>query len=280
MKWGVWGANFSPADYSRMIHDCLEAGVTTFDHADIYGHYTVEAEFGAALKDEPSLRKQMQIISKCGINLVTPNRPEYRIKHYNTSAQHIEQSVGNSLRALNTDYLDILLLHRPDPLMNPHEVAEVFTRLKKSGKVQAFGVSNFNPSQTELLHSFFPITVNQVELSIVKLSPFTDGTLDHCQLKHLIPMAWSPLGGGNFFDEEDERNKRIRAVAGFLGEIYDISVDQVLLAWLFRHPAGIKPVLGTIKKERIKRAMDAARVKFTNEEWFMLWRASTGKEVD
>ena len=280
MKWGSWGANFSIKDYLAMIENCIELGVTSFDHADIYGHYTVEEEFGKALSLNSSLRNKIQIITKCGIKLVTSLRPEHTIKSYDTSKHHIINSVNNSLRNLNTDYIDILLIHRPDPLMNPFEVAETFTILKNQGKVLHFGVSNFNASQTDLIHSLFPVEVNQVEISILNLSTFLNGTLDYCLKQNIIPMAWSPLGGGKFFDEQDERNKRITAVASLLSEKYNTTIDQILLAWLFTHPASIKPVLGTAKIERVERAMEAADIKLSREEWFMLWRASTGKEVD
>lgn len=280
MNWGIWGARFSENDYLQMIQSCVDAGVTTFDHADIYGHYTVEEEFGKALSLSQNLRSQIQIITKCGINLVTPNRPSNTIKYYDTSKEHILQSVDNSLRNLGTDYLDVLLLHRPDPLMNPHEVAETFTMLKESGKVLQFGVSNFNESQTSLICKFFPIKYNQIEISVLKLSGFTNGTLDQCIKEDITPLAWSPLGGGKFFDDDDERNKKIIAVADYLAEKYNASVDQILLAWLFKHPSGIVPVLGTVKPIRIQRAMDAIKINLTTEEWYLLWRASTGNELE
>ncbi len=279
MKWGAWGAQFSTQQYAAMIHECLNAGITTFDHADIYGHYTTEAEFGEALAAEPSLRRQMQIITKCGIKMISPNRPQHHIKSYDTGRAHILQSVENSLQQLHTDHIDILLLHRPDPLMDPDKIAEAFTVLKQSGKVLEFGVSNFTPSQATLIHSRFPIGYNQVEASVLRLDPFTDGTFDHCITNKIIPMAWSPLGGGNIFTGTDEQELRIQAVAGMLGKQYQCGADQVLLAWLMRHPSGILPVLGTAKAERIRQAVAAADIHLSSEEWFMLWRASAGNEV-
>lgn len=280
MKWGIWGARFSTQQYVSMIESCLENNVTTFDHADIYGHYTVEEEFGKALLMDASLRKKMQLITKCGIKMISANRPVHTIKSYDTGKQHIINSVENSLKNFNTDYIDMLLIHRPDPLINAIQIAEVFNLLKQQGKVLHFGVSNFNPSQAEMINSYFPLTANQVEISILQLDAFTDGTLDHCQTKNIVPMAWAPLGGGNIFSSEEERSKRIIAVANLLAEKYNALPEQILLAWLLQHPAKIKPVLGTAKQQRIKPAIEAIKINLLREEWFALWRASTGKEVD
>ncbi len=281
MKWGAWGSKFSTEQYLKLIEECIERKITTFDHADIYGHYTTEEEFGNALKLKPHLRSQMQIISKCGIKLVSPNKPENLIKSYDTSKNYILTSAENSLKNLQTDYLDVLLIHRPDPLMNPEEIAEAFFQLQKSGKVLHFGVSNFTTSQVELIASHFPIIINQIEISILNLHPFIDGTLDQCIIKKILPLAWSPLGGGNIFAKlEDERNKRITAVALILAEKYNVGPDQILLSWLLKHPSGIIPVLGTSKIERMQLAMDSTKINLEREEWFMLWRASTGSEVE
>jgi len=280
MKWGQWGAKFSSAQYLQLIENCIAAGITSFDHADIYGDYTVEEEFGEALKQKPHLRLQMQLITKCGIRRFTPNRPEHRINSYDTSKEHIIASVENSLRNLSTDYLDLLLIHRPDPLMHPHEIADAFTQLKQQGKVIHFGVSNFTPTQMDMMMTAFGVEFNQLEVSVLKLDPFHDGTLDKCIQHYIRPMAWGPLGSGRFHKEdEDEQNKRILAVAQLLAAKYDASIDQVLLAFLFKHPAGIIPVLGSTKIERLKSALDAAKINIEREEWFMLWRASTGHEV-
>jgi predicted oxidoreductase len=280
MKWGQWGNKFSTAEYLQMIEECIAAGVTTFDHADIYGHYTTEEEFGKALMQQPALRQQMQLVTKCGIKMVSPNRPSHLIKSYDTSAQHIITSAEISLKNLHADFIDVFLIHRPDPLMHPDEIAEAFTQLKKQGKVLHFGVSNFKPLQTEMILSRFPIITNQVEISVLQLKPFVNGILDHCITKKLIPMAWSPLGGKNIFsDLEDDRIRRVVAAAKILSEKYDALPDQILLSWLMMHPAGILPVLGTAKIERIKNAVASANIKMSREEWFMLWRASTGEEV-
>lgn len=281
MKWGVWGENLTQSQLENIIEGSIELGVTTFDHADIYGHYTEESNFGQVLKAKPSLRQQMQIVTKCGICLITPNRPQYQIKSYDTSKAHILTSVENSLRDLGTDYIDALLIHRPDPLMNADEIAEAFTQLKESGKVLHFGVSNFSPAQFDLVDSRFSLTINQIEASLLHLAPFLDGTLDQCQQKRTIPMAWSPLGGGKLLqgDTNDERITRIREVALPLAQKYNIALDQLLLAWLLQHPSGIIPVLGTSKLERVKAAIAATNVSLSREDWFRLWSASTGVEV-
>ncbi|MEO5647982.1 MAG: aldo/keto reductase, partial [Chitinophagaceae bacterium] len=227
----------------------------------------------------PSIRDKMQLITKCGIKMVSPNRPGHQIKHYDTSKEHIRFSVESSLRNLRTDFIDLLLLHRPDSLMDPAEIAMIFTKLKEEGKVLHFGVSNFSASQLSLINTFFPLSSIQVEASVMALSAFRNGTLDQCMVNNLIPMAWSPLGGGKLFSSEDERSERILAVTSILAEKYTCTVDQVLLAWLLKHPSGIKPVLGTARAERVKAAMEATQINMTREEWYLLWRASTGEEV-
>ena len=280
MKWGQWGVKYSTPQYLNLIEECIAGKITSFDHADIYGDYTVEEEFGNALKQRSSLRQQMQLITKCGIRRFTPNRPEHKIHSYDTSKEHIIRSAERSLKNLNTDFIDLLFIHRPDPLMDPHEIAEAFAQLKKAGKVLHFGVSNFTPSQMDMMMTAFTIEFNQLEISVLHLDPFHDGSLDKC-IEHAIrPMSWGPLGSGKLYsDETDERNIRILAVANMLAEKYNVSVDQVLLAFLFKHPSGIIPVIGSTKIERLRSAYDAANINIEREEWFMLWRASKGHEI-
>lgn len=280
MKWGDWGAKFTTTEFGDMIRRCLDLGVTTFDHADIYGNYTTEADFGAALRDAPGLREQMQLITKCGICMVTPNRPSHQIKHYDTSAEHIIRSAERSLQNLHTDRIDLLLIHRPDPLMNPHEIAEAFSRLKQSGKVLHFGVSNFSVSQVSLLHAAFPVEVNQVEISLMHRDALQNGVLDQCTRDGIVPQSWSPLGGGRIHaDAEEEHGRKIHAMARILAEKYSAKFDQVLLAWLMQHPAGIVPVIGTTRPERVRDAIFSRAIQLTREEWFMLLRAASGHEV-
>ena len=280
MNWGKWGVGFSTESYLSQIERCLEVGITTFDHADLYGHYTTEAEFGQALKRATSLRSQLQLITKCGICLVTPNRTEHKIKSYNTSEKHILFSVENSLRNLNTDYIDLLLIHRPDPLMNPFEIAEAFSILIESGKVKQVGTSNFTASQLSMLNSIYPVSVNQIEASILHTKPFYNGVTDLSIEKNITIQAWSPMGAGKItLGTEDEQCRRIVSMANILGEKYGVTFDQILLSWLMKHPANISPVIGTTKIERIHSAFNAQQVDITNEEWHMLLRASHGADV-
>lgn len=280
MKWGQWGARFSTAQYLDMITACMDAGITSFDHADIYGDYSTEEEFGNALKEHTAIRQQMQLITKCGIKMPVSSRPSFRIKSYNTRKEYIIECAERSLRNLHTDYLDVLLIHRPDPLMDPSEIAEAFTLLQQQGKVLHFGVSNFTPSQVSMLHHYFPVAINQLEISIVQLDPFHNGQLDQCIQQKIIPMAWAPLGSGALFsDAPDERSIRILKVCEQLAAKYGLATDTILLTFLHRHPAHIIPVLGTAKIERLQQAMAAASIQLDAEEWFMLWEASEGRQV-
>lgn len=280
MKWGQWGARFSALQYKEMITTCMDHGITSFDHADIYGDYTTEEEFGVALKDLSSLRPRMQLITKCGIKMPVAARPSFRIKSYDTSRNYIIACAERSLRNLQTDYLDALLIHRPDPLMNPAEIAAAFQQLKEQGKVLHFGVSNFMPWQVTMLHPCFPIEINQFEVSVTQLDPFHNGQLDQCTAEKIIPMAWGPLGSGTLFtDTPDERSTRILQTAAQLTGKYNLTTDLLLLAFLQRHPSGIKPVLGTSKAARLIHAISAANVLLDAEDWFRLWEAAAGKQV-
>jgi len=256
MRLGSWDANLDTPEFQGFVEACLGLQMTTFDHADIYGDYTTEAAFGKVLKQAPNLRDQLQIITKCGIRRVCKQRPEHRIKSYDSSKEHIVWSVENSLRELETEYIDMLLLHRPDYLMQPDEIAEAFTDLLSSGKVKSFGVSNFTSTQFQLLNEAFPLATNQVEISITQGNAFEDGTLDQCMRHGIRPQAWSPFGGGNIFTE-NEQATRIRTAAKPIMETHDASFDQILLAWLRRHPAG----------------------NLTRTEWYDLWQAATGETI-
>lgn len=282
MKWGDWGHQLDAQQMLKLIEQSIEAGVTTFDHADIYGSYTTEAAFGEALKLKPSLREQMQLVTKCGIKMMAPQRAHHRLKSYDTSPEHIRWSVDTSLRNLQTDYIDLLLIHRPSPLMDPDRIAEEFEYLRHSGKVRHFGVSNFTPSQFDMLNSRIPLATNQVEASLLHLDPFTDGTFDQCLEQRIKPMAWSPLGGGTIFQQlPGDREQRILNAAKDIikrrGQ--DIGVDQLMIAWLLQHPAHILPVVGTARIERLRAAADAVHIMMSREEWFELWQASAGAEV-
>ena len=282
MKWGAWGHQLNTQQMLGLINESIEAGVTTFDHADIYGGYTTEEEFGNALALQPSLRDKMQIITKCGIKMISENRPSHKVKSYDTSAAYILSAVDRSLKNLHTDYIDLLLIHRPSPLMEVEEIAEAFEQLKKAGKVRWFGVSNFTTWQYDLLNEQFSLATNQIEASLLHPEPFLDGTLAKCQRNKIRPMAWSPLGGGKVFTQpEDEQVKRIIAKGEEIINRYDsgFGLDQLLLAWLMHHPSGILPVVGTARIDRLKAAVDATQISITQDEWFELWEAANGHEV-
>lgn len=272
----------SSSEALKWIESCLELGVTTFDHADIYGQHRCEQLFGEAANGQSSLRQKMELVTKCGIKTMSPARPAHRLNHYDTGKAHILASAENSLKMLKTDYVDLLLIHRPDPLMNADEVAEAFVELKQSGKVLYFGVSNFTTWQFDLLASRldFPLVTNQIELSVLKMDSLHDGTADLCQRLRISPMVWSPLAGGRLFESDSEQAVRVReALGNVANEIGGVSIEQVALAWLLSHPTKPLPVLGTGKIERIKEAIAAEQITLTREQWFTLWAASAGHRV-
>jgi len=278
---GVWRMNqwnLNDGDLLTLFETAVELGITTIDHADIYGGYTCEARFGALVP--ASLRQKMQLVTKCGIKLVSPNRPEHRLKTYDTSRAHIVASVEMSLKNLKTDYLDALLLHRPNPLMNADEIAEAFTLLRTAGKVLEFGVSNFTPSQVSLLQSRLPfkLITNQIEFSVLHLAPMVDGTLDQAQERSMPPMAWSPLAGGRLFGE-GEQAWRIRSELSIIANELGASPEQVAIAWIIKHPSKPMPILGSGKLDRLKDLANADSLILSDEHWFRILRASTGADV-
>ena len=278
MRLGLWGANFSLQELERFVEGCLDLGLKDFDHADIYGDYTTEAAFGELLVQKPGLRKQMQITTKCGIHQGSDRRPDIPNKAYESSARHIIQSVEKSLKNLSTDYIDVLLLHRPDYLMDPVEVAEAFQQLQTAGKVLAFGVSNFSSRQIALLSSAVPLLTHQLELSVYQLEGFMNGDLDYTFQLGIIPTAWSPFAGGKLFNPNgDAKAERLQVQLKSLCAKYNCSIDQLALAWLHTHPAGIIPVLGTTKLERVQSAMKGMNFKLDRFDWYAIWQASSGE---
>lgn len=279
---GVWRMadwNWTPQERLRWIEQCLDLGVTSFDHADLYGGYTVEALFGKALALAPGLRQQMQLVTKCGIQLRVPARPATRIKHYDTSAAHIVASVERSLQALHTDAIELLLLHRPDPLMDADEVAGAFERLHDEGKVLRFGVSNFTPAQFELLHARYPLVTNQIECHPLHRAPLHDGTLDQAQRLRSRPMIWSPLAGGRLFTSEAEDAMRVRGTLSAIGEAHGVSAATVAFAWLLRLPSRPHPIAGSRRIEAMQEAVAATRVRLDAQEWTEILVAASGTEV-
>ncbi|MBT8265655.1 MAG: aldo/keto reductase [Bacteroidia bacterium] len=276
MSWGSWGKGFDTNEMTNIIHHCVDNGVTTFDHADIYGDYSTEAQFGSAFLKSGIERDKMQFISKCGIQYVGESRSN-SVKHYDYSSKYIIQSLDSTLKNLRTDYLDLFLLHRPSPLMHPHEVLEAVAKLTQEGKLRNFGVSNFTPSQMQLINSEVPIKVNQIEFSLTHFEAMQDGTLDYMLLNNILPMAWSPLGV--VFKLEDERTRRIHKQLQQLRNKYNATEDQLLLAWIMKHPSNIHPVIGTTDLQRIENASKAIAFDLELEDWFHILVASQGFKV-
>ncbi|MRG87114.1 aldo/keto reductase [Salinibacillus xinjiangensis] len=282
---GLWRLNeweYTPEERLELIEFCLEQGITTFDHADIYGSYTCEGLFGKALSLKPELREQMELVTKCGIVLPSKQRPEHKSHHYNTTARHIIQSVEQSLKNLHTDYLDALLIHRPDPFMDPNEVADAFHQLKAAGKVRYFGVSNFKHHQFTMLESYLEeeLITNQVEISPYQLENIEDGTLNFSLEKRLPTMGWSPLAGGKMFTSGDEKAIRLRSTLTKVAEeLGAADLSEVIYAWILQHPARIMPIVGSGKQSRIRHAVKALNHSLTHDQWFEILHSSMGHEV-
>lgn len=280
-KWGVWGHKLDAAQQRNLIHACMDQGVTTFDHADIYGNHQGEQEFGEAIGGASSIRSEIQLITKCGIKMPS-DKFDYASKSYDTSPEHIVMSVENSLRNFKTDYLDVLLIHRPSPLMDPDEIAETMLSLQKQGKVLHAGVSNFTTSQFSLLASRMPLVNNQVQASLLHRDPFLDGTLDQQLQSRIRPTIWSPLGSGALFTATKSTGiaKIAQTARDIIGSYDGIErLDQLYLAWLMRHPSKPIPVLGTARPERVEAAVKACQISMSREDWFNLWTAATGTDV-
>lgn len=280
---GAWRWNTVPsATIEQLIHTALDLGITTFDHADIYGDYSNEQSFGEVIARNKGLVQKMQLVTKCGIKLTSSKKPEHRIKHYDSSKAHIIQSAERSLALLHAEKIDLLLIHRPDPLMDIDQVAEAFAQLNKQGKVLHFGVSNFTTSQFALLQSAlsFPLVTNQVELSLVRNEPMYDGTIDQLYQHRASAMAWSPLGGGRVFVAEDEVTRRVNHKMDELALRYhNATRTQFFLAWLLKHPSHIFPVVGTSKPERLHEAAGAINVSLDVQDWYELLKAAKGHDV-
>jgi predicted oxidoreductase len=277
--WRMTEWDMTPQQRLAFIEQCIELGVTSFDHADIYGGYGVEGLFGEALALKPSLRAQIQVVSKCGIKLVSGRRPAHAIQHYDTSAAHIAASVENSLRELRTDYLDLLLIHRPDPLMDFDEVAGAFQRLRSEGKVKEFGVSNFSRHQFETLNKRIALATNQVEFSPLHLAPMFDETFDGLQDLGVQPMIWSPLGGGRLFTAGDEQGERLRLKIKEVAEELNRPFASVVFAWIMQLPCRPVPLTGSGRIESVQVAMEATRFQLSRPQWFDILRAARGHEV-
>lgn len=276
MNWGIWDKNLNTQEIENMIHLCLENKITTFDHADIYGSYTTESDFGKAFASSKIDRTEMQLISKCGIQMLAKNR-NTTIKHYDYSKNHIIGSVENSLKNLQTDYLDVLLLHRPSPLMQADEIAEAVLKLKNDGKIIDFGLSNFTASQTELIRQKTDISYNQVQFSATNFEPMLDGSFDYMQIHQIRPMSWNPLG--SVFREDNEQTFRLKKLLATLVSKYGLGSDTILLSWILQHPSKVIPIAGTVNVARIQSLMKATELQLDKDDWFAIWSESMGKDV-
>ncbi len=272
-----WGLD--TAGVVRWIEQALDLGITSFDHADIYGGYTVESMFGDALAAAPGLRRRLQIVTKCGIRLVSPQRPGNQAKSYDSARSHVMASVDQSLRALRSEHIDLLLLHRPDLLMDPEELADTFRHLLAAGKVMAFGVSNHTPGQLAMLRKRHPLVTNQIEFSPLQMRALADGTLEQCVDLGMRPMVWSPLGGGRLLTGTDEQALRVRAVLQALGAQHGVSAATMAYARILRHPSRPLPVAGSGRIEGLREALAALPIRMGSEDWYRVWQASIGYEL-
>ena len=280
--YGLWrhtnDQDISSQKLQSKIEACLDQGISTFDQADIYGGYTSEALLGETLKQAPHLRDSMQLITKCDIVAPIGLYSDKKIKHYDTSAQHINFSVERSLSQMAIEQIDLLLLHRPDPLMDAQETGRALDDLINSGKVKAIGVSNFRPWDIDLLQSCTKnkLLINQIEISLTQNNALTNGDLAYMQQHDILPMAWSPLGGGELFkNSQSPLNQKLISLA----KDFAVQPAAIAIAWLLRHPAQILPIMGSNHMQRIKQFSEALTVDLSREQWFELLQAATGHEV-
>ncbi|MDR7372678.1 aldo/keto reductase [Flavobacterium aquidurense] len=277
MNWGVWDKNLTTKEMENMIQICIENKITTFDHADIYGSYTTEEDFGKAFQASKISREKLQLITKCGIQMIAEKRPDNKIKHYEYSKEYIIWSAEESLKKLKTDFIDVFLLHRPSPLMQADEIAEAVEKLKSEGKIIDFGLSNFTSSQTELIRSKTEVSFNQVQFSATHYEAMTDGSLDYMQIHGIRPLSWNPLG--TVFREDTKKTRRLKKLLADLVQKYSFGSDTLLLAWILKHPAGVIPIAGTVNIARIQSLMKAAELEMDKEDWFAIWTESMGDDV-
>ncbi|TQV88021.1 aldo/keto reductase [Aliikangiella coralliicola] len=280
--WRMEEWNMSPQQRLSFIQQHLELGITTVDHAHVYGETPCEQLFGEALKLEPALRSQIEIVSKFGIQLNRSSDTNGKVSYYDCSKESIVKSVETSLSRLNTDYLDVLLIHRFDYLMDADEIAEAFYQIKKSGKVKYLGVSNFTAQQFSLLQSRLdcPLVTNQVELNPLNFEVVEDGVLDQLQQVNTHPMAWSCLAGGQIFNEQSEQANRLRnTLMALKEELNAQSIDQVIYAWVMRVPSAPVAILGSGNINRINTAVEALKLCMSREQWYRIWVASKGHPV-
>lgn len=273
-----WG--MSQQQILTYVESCIDMGVTTMDHAMVYRS---QKPFGEALALQPALRQKMQIITKCGIRpMGFGELGAQSTNHYDSSREAIINSAEASLRELQTDYVDILLLHRPDFLMDVYEVAEAFAQLKAQGKVRYFGVSNFSVHQFQALQNVWPdgLVSNQVEFSPYQMQALQSGVFEQCTAVGARPMLWSCLGAGKLLQPEDDKGERVlSALQQVVEEVGADNVEQVVYAWVQALPCQPLPLLGTSKIERVANAVKGADITLSREQWYAIWQASNGAAV-
>lgn len=274
MTWGAWGRKWSTREMCTHIEGLHHLGVTSYDHADIYGGYTTEGQWGDAWSQVGIDREEVEIISKCGIMLPSPGRPDIHHKYYDHSYDHIVHSARQSVSMLHCDYLDTLLMHRPGPLMRYSEIARAIEDLKAEGVIRSFGVSNFLPHQIDGLRKYIDVDSNQIEVSVAHLSPFVDGQLEYAILHEMSLMVWSPLGAGRLWSDESLR-QRLQLIA----TQYDCSVEQLAYILLLHHPAAMRLVVGTTRLHRMEEALATLSIDVDDEMWYKIYTACLGHEV-
>lgn len=283
--YGMWrigdDKDTSAKHVQAKIEACLEQGITSLDQADIYGGYEAEAVLGTCFASAPHLRDRVEIITKCGIIAPAGRYSDKRVKYYDSSAQHIKNSVEFSLTEMHTDHIDLLLIHRPDPLMDHVETGRALDDLVKSGKVLNVGVSNFKPHDWNLLQSSMAenLVTNQIELSVLARNAFVNGDIAFLQQHKIHPMAWSPLGGGTLFDTKTKMLAPVQNLLSKIAQQHSVGIDAVAVAWLIAHPSGILPIMGTNNLSRIQNLSDSNKVKIDRQTWFEIYTAAQGFEV-
>lgn len=281
LVYGMWrlgdDQDTSPAHVRNKISSCLHQGITSFDQADIYGGYEAEEILGNALKGS-HLRKEMEIVTKCDIVAPVGRYKSARVKYYDTSRDHILKSVDASLKLMGIDYIDLLLLHRPDPLMDHFETGAALDEIIASGKVRNVGVSNFKPWDWNLLQAAMKnkLVTNQIELSVLAHEGFTNGDVAFHQTHNTPIMAWSPLAGGDLFLKSNE--KLLNSLSN-IADTFGVEPSTVAVAWLLAHPANILPVLGTNSLSRIETISQALDIKLDRQTWFEIYTTALGREV-
>jgi predicted oxidoreductase len=278
IRWGSWGAKLSTTKIAELINACVDIGITTFDLADVYGNYTTEREFGDALILSGIQREKIQLIGKSGIIKPCAEKPGFIISHYNTSKRHIIETVETCLENLNTNYLDVYMVHRGSPMLDFQEIAEAMQVLFETGKVKSFGVSDFSYTQINAMQKFFPVTSAQMEYSMLHHQCMYNGVLDVCMENKITPVSWAPLAGDVIFTTSKTGKKRFEKLEA-LAEKYEWTVTEMALLFLLHHPAKIHPVVSAPKINKIKEFTDLIEVKITNEQWFDILRTIRGEEV-